>query len=173
MDARFIILLIMSALLLGWVIFCGIQFFRHSKDLIVDADFIGHVKCEKCGTLYDVNAAQLTESHMSKSVSTSKTQFKNGAFINRPHYRYFAKKFHCPCCGKKRYAQVLNINEINSQMLKPTLRAGVRWLIFMFVGGVLILAVSSIPMFFANRAAQQKADELRQERYEEFKERYF
>lgn len=26
---------------------------------------------------------------------------------------------------------------------------------------------------FANRAAQQKADELRQERYEEFKERYF
>lgn len=72
MDARFIILLIMSALLLGWVIFCGIQFFRHSKDLIVAADFIGHVKCEKCGTLYDVNAAQFTESHMSKSVSTSK-----------------------------------------------------------------------------------------------------
>ena len=46
MDARFIILLIMSALLLGWVIFCGIQFFRHSKDLIIDADFIGLVKCE-------------------------------------------------------------------------------------------------------------------------------
>ena len=35
------------------------------------------------------------------------------------------------------------------------------------------MAISSIPMFFANRAAQQKADELRQERYEEFKERYF
>lgn len=101
MDARFIILLIMSVLLLGWVIFCGIQFFRHSKELIVDADFIGHVKCEKCGTLYDVNAAQFTESHMSKSVSTSKTQFKNGAFINRPHYRYFAKNFTVPAVAKR------------------------------------------------------------------------
>ena len=172
MDARFIILLIMSALLLGWVIFCGIQFFRHSKELIVDADFIGHVKCEKCGTEYQVSAEEFTKSYMSKYRSVTRTKMQGGAFVNRPQYTYYAKKFQCPCCGKKRYAQVLNINEINQMMTRPVLRTGVRWLILMGIGGILILAVASIPLHFADRAREQRVEELREQQYEDFKERY-
>ena len=82
------------------------------------------------------------------------------------------KKIQCPCCGKKRYAQVLNINEINQMMTRPVLRAGIRWLILMGIGGVLILAVASIPLHFADRAREQRVEELREQQYEDFKERY-
>ena len=62
MDARFVIMMVMGVLLMGWVVFCGIQFIRHSRNLVAGASFTGHVKCEKCGTEYEVSAAEFTES---------------------------------------------------------------------------------------------------------------
>ena len=47
MDARFVIMMVMGVLLMGWVVFCGIQFIRHSRNLVAGASFTGHVKCEK------------------------------------------------------------------------------------------------------------------------------
>ena len=172
MFAEIIILTIMGLVLLAWVIFCGIQFIHHGRDVVAGADFIGHVKCEKCGTEYEVRAEEFTQSYMSKSRSVTRTKIQGGAFVNRPQYSYYAKKFQCPCCGKKRYAQVLNINEINQMMTRPVLRAGIRWLILMGIGGVLILAVASIPLHFADRAREQRVEELREQQYEDFKERY-
>ena len=172
MFAAIIILTIMGLVLLAWVIFCGIQFIHHGRDVVAGADFIGHVKCEKCGTEYEVSAEEFTQSYMSKSRSVTRTKIQGGAFVNRPQYSYYAKKFQCPCCGKKRYAQVLNINEINQMMTRPVLRAGIRWLILMGIGGVLILAVASIPLHFADRAREQRVEELREQQYEDFKERY-
>ena len=172
MFAEIIILTIMGIVLLAWVIFCGIQFIRHGRDVVAGADFIGHVKCEKCGTEYEVSAEEFTQSYMSKSRSVTRTKIQGGAFVNRPQYSYYAKKFQCPCCGKKRYAQVLNINEINQMMTRPVLRAGIRWLILMGIGGVLILAVASIPLHFADQAREQRVEELREQQYEGFKERY-
>lgn len=172
MFAEIIILTIIGIVLLAWVIFCGIQFIHHGRDVVAGADFIGHVKCEKCGTEYEVSAEEFTQSYMSKSRSVTRTKIQGGAFVNRPQYSYYAKKFQCPCCGKKRYAQVLNINEINQMMTRPVLRAGIRWLILMGIGGVLILAVASIPLHFADRAREQRVEELREQQYEDFKERY-
>ena len=172
MFAEILILTIMGVVLLAWVIFCGIQFIRHSRDVVAGADFVGHVKCEKCGTEYEVSAEEFTQSYMSKSRSVTRTKIQGGAFVNRPQSSYYAKKFQCPCCGKKRYAQVLNINEINQMMTRPVLRAGIRWLILMGIGGVLILAVASIPLHFADRAREQRVEELREQQYEDFKERY-
>lgn len=172
MFAEIIILTIMGLVLLAWVIFCGIQFIRHGRDVVAGADFVGHVKCEKCGTEYEVSAEEFTQSYMSKSRSVTRTKIQGGAFVNRPQYSYYAKKIQCPCCGKKRYAQVLNINEINQMMTRPVLRAGIRWLILMGIGGVLILAVASIPLHFADRAREQRVEELREQQYEDFKERY-
>ena len=172
MDIRILIPIIMAVLLLSWVIFCGIQFIRHSKDVIVRSDFTGHVKCEKCGTEYTVNAAEFTKTAMAKSISVTKTKFVNGALINQPHYKYYAKKFYCPKCGKRRYAQILNVNELNGMMEKPMLRAGMRWLVYMCIGGMIILAVAAIPMHFINQAREQHVEELKEQRYEEFKERY-
>ena len=172
MFAEIIILTIMGLVLLAWVIFCGIQFIHHGRDVVAGADFIGHVKCEKCGTEYELSAEEFTQSYMSKSRSVTRTKIQGGAFVNRPQYSYYAKKFQCPCCGKKRYAQVLNINELNQMMTGPVLRAGIRWLILMGIGGVLILAVASIPLHFADRAREQRVEELREQQYEDFKERY-
>lgn len=172
MFAEIIILTIIGIVLLAWVIFCGIQFIRHGRDVVAGADFVGHVKCEKCGTEYEVSAEEFTQSYMSKSRSVTRTKIQGGAFVNRPQYSYYAKKIQCPCCGKKRYAQVLNINEINQMMTRPVLRAGIRWLILMGIGGVLILAVASIPLHFADRAREQRVEELREQQYEDFKERY-
>ena len=32
MDARFVIMMVMGVLMMGWVVFCGIQFIRHSRN---------------------------------------------------------------------------------------------------------------------------------------------
>lgn len=172
MMARFIILTIMGSFLLVWLIFCAVQFIRHSRDVVAGADFVGHVKCEKCSAEYEVSAAEFTKSYTSKYRTVTRTKVQGGAFVNRPQYRYYAKKFQCPGCGKKRYAQVLNINEINNMTTGPVLRAGARWLILMCIGGMLILAVASVPLHFADQAREKKVEELREQQYEDFKERY-
>ena len=171
-DARFVIIGVMGTALVAWVIFCAIKFILQGRDLILKSGFTVHVKCEKCGTEYQVSAEEFTKSYMSKYRSVTRTKMQGGAFVNRPQYTYYAKKFQCPCCGKKRYAQVLNINEINQMMTRPVLRTGVRWLILMGIGGILILAVATIPLHFADRAREQRVEELREQQYEDFKERY-
>ena len=172
MAAGIIILEVMRTALLAWIIFCGILFIRHGRDVVVGAGFVGHVKCEKYGTEYEVSSAEFTKSYMTKYKSVTRTKMQGGAYVNRPQYKYYAKKFQCPCCGKKRYAQVLNINEINQMMTRPLLRAGVRWLILMCIGGMIILAAASVPMHFADRARDQRIEELKERQYEDFKERY-
>ena len=172
MDARIIITLIMGVFLLAWVIFCAVRFFQSAAEMTIKSGLTGHVKCEKCGTEYDVSAEEFTESYLSKSKSMTRTQISGATFVNRRTYSYFAKKFFCPCCSSRQYAQVLNINELNSRMEKPMIRNGIRWLIFMVIGGVLIMAAMSIPMHFADRAAEQRIEKLREERVEELKERY-
>lgn len=172
MDTRIIIIILMAIALFVWVIFCDIQFIRHSKDVVVGVNFIGHVECEICKTKYDVSAEEFTKSYVGKSRSTTKTKAKIGMLINRPSYRYYAKKFYCPHCKKKRYAQVLNINEINNMSLKPVLKTGLQWLLIMFIGGLLILTIARIPMHFANNTVEKRVEEMRQQQYKELKERY-
>ncbi len=43
----------------------------------------------------------------------------------------------------------------------------------MFIGGMLILVLTGIPISFLDRAARRQAGDMRQQRYEELKERYF
>lgn len=167
-----VVLAVMALLLSGWVIFCAIQFFRFSRNMVASGDFTAHVQCEKCGTKYDVSAAEFSKSFVSKYKRVTRTRIEGGAFVNRPSYSFYAKKFYCPKCGKRRYAQILNVNELNGMMEKPMLRAGMRWLVYMCIGGMIILAVAAIPMHFINQAREQHVEELKEQRYEEFKERY-
>lgn len=172
MESHVIILIIMGVVLMAWVIFCGICFIRHSRDVIVSNDFVAHVQCETCGTYYDVDASEFTKSHFSKHRSVTKTKVEKGALVNRPHYNYYAKKLHCPKCEKKQYAQVLNVNEINRMTEKFMLRSGLRWLIIMAIGGAMILATASIPLHFVDQARKQNIEDLKEQRYNQFKERY-
>ena len=113
---KIMITAVMGVLLLGWVIFCGVQFIFQGRRRIAGADFIGQAKCEKCGTEYTVSPQEFNKGIMTKTRSLTKTQVYRGAFVDTPHYAYYAKKFYCPCCKKREYAQVLNINEINEDM---------------------------------------------------------
>ena len=58
-------------------------------------------------------------------------------------------------------------------MREKTLKAGLHWLLLMFIGGMLILVLTGIPISFLDRAARRQAGNMRQQRYEELKERYF
>lgn len=81
MFVRSVILIVMSIVLFGWVIFCAVQFVRHSRDVVAEAGFIGHVKCEKCGTEYEVKAEEFTKSYVSKYKSVTKTKMQGGVLI--------------------------------------------------------------------------------------------
>lgn len=172
MMIKTILVLIMAIMLLVWIIFCGIQFLHRSRMIIAAGDFTGHVKCEKCGAVYDVGPEEFAESHIIKSKTVTRTKLKGTALVNKPEYRYFAKKFRCPGCGRRAYGQVLNINEINDIMLAPSLKTGIRWLIMMAAGAVLIITVMSIPMYFADRYTEYQIEKLKQHQYEEFIEDY-
>ncbi|MGI6007072.1 MAG: hypothetical protein ACOX8E_06220 [Ruminococcus sp.] len=173
MDIRFILTLVMGVLLMTWIVFCGISFIRHARIVTADAGFVARVRCEKCKTQYEVSAEDFSKSLVSKFRSVTRTKLTNGMFISRPRFSYYAKKFCCPCCKKKRYAEVLNINEINDSMLKPSLKAGIRWLVIMCIGGAVILIATGIPMYFAQRAAQERVKDLKEQQYEELINRYF
>lgn len=57
-------------------------------------------------------------------------------------------------------------------MTRPALQIGIRWILIMVIGGVLVMAVAGIPLYFVDRAAKQQAEEMRQQRYEELWEEY-
>lgn len=171
--ARFMLTAVMGVALMVWVSFCGIRFIRHSRKLTAGEDFVGHVRCEKCGTEYTVKAGDFNKGFMGRYRRVTRTKIHGAAFVNSPYYSYYAKKFDCPCCRKRRYAQVLNIHEINQDMRGKTLKAGLHWLILMFIGGMLILVLAAIPLSFLDRASRRQAEDMRQQRYEEWKERYF
>ena len=164
--------MIMGVLLLGWVIFCAIQWIRHGKDLIFKGDFTGQIKCVKCGHTYTAGPAEFARSSMVRSRSISKTEVRNGMFIQRPKYSYYARKFQCPFCRKRVYGQVLNINEISDRMMAPAIKSGMRWLIYMCIGGFAIMMVMDVCIHFADQANKRRVDELRQEYYEDLKEQY-
>ena len=50
MFAEIIILTIIGIVLLAWVISAGFSLYVTGRDVVAGADFVGHVKCEKCGT---------------------------------------------------------------------------------------------------------------------------
>lgn len=172
MDARMIITAIMAIALLSWVVFCAVKFFIHSKKVAAGINFVAHVKCEKCGVEYDVSAAECIQEPMVKSKSITRTKRKGFALAQEREYQSYAKKFHCPCCQEKCYAQITNISEIQAIMRKPMMEAGIRCIIAMLIGAMVIFAASSIPMYFVHKVEQRRGEDMRQQQYEQFKENY-
>ena len=85
-DARFVIIGLMGTALLAWVIFCAIKFILQGRDLILKSGFTVHVKCEKCGTVYETSSDEFAKPGISKSRSVSRTKITGAAFVNRPQY---------------------------------------------------------------------------------------
>ncbi len=78
MFLRMILVTIMGILLLGWVIFCGIQWIRQGKRAVFYGDFTGHIKCEKCGREYTVSRPELAKGSMVRSKEHGQYRDKRG-----------------------------------------------------------------------------------------------
>ncbi len=172
MSARLVVTLIAGSLLLLWVMICAAKFWTRSKELMIEIGTIAHVKCENCGTQYDVAAAEYAQMGISRTASKTRTKLKGVAMVNEPEYHYYAKRFYCPHCKNKCFGQVLNIGEIQSKSRGPFLQAGIQCLIMMVIGGMIVFAVSSVPMHFVEKAEQRRIEEMKQQYYEEVKDRY-
>ena len=169
-----VVLAVMTLLLSGWVIFCAIQFFRFSRKYGGFRRFLQRMyNVEKCGMKYDVSAAEFSKSFVSKYKRVTRTRIEGGAFVNRPRYSFYAKKFYCPKCGKRRYAQILNVNELNG-MMEKTYAPGGNAMACLYVhrrhdhtgsGG-------NPHALYKSGQGEQHVEELKEQRYEEFKERY-
>ena len=173
MGLEVIIIIIMAIILLLWVIFCGCFIFHRISKATSRLDFKAHVQCEKCGLIYDVSSKEATHSHMTKFKSTIKTQMQNGALVNRPVYSNYAKKFYCPNCGKKTYGQVLNLEEIQDIVKTPQTKEVCRGFIMMAVGGIVILILMQIPMYFADKAKEKRIEQMKEQQYENIRDTYW
>ena len=96
-----VVLAVMALLLSGWVIFCAIQFFRFSRNIVASGDFTAHVQCEKCGTKYDVSADEFSKSFISKYKRVTRTRIEGGAFVNRPVTVFMQRNFIARSAGKE------------------------------------------------------------------------
>lgn len=172
MDPRIIVRVVMSVVLFIWVAACGVWFVRRSRRLIAGSGLIAHVVCERCGSRFDVNVSELTRTFLSKSRSSTKTKVRGGALVNEPAYQRFAKKVMCPHCRVRVWANVENVNELNAWLRPTMLRAGLQCLAIMVLGGALVLGASSVAMSLADRAAESRTQELREQLQEAFEERY-
>lgn len=173
MDIGVIVIIILAAALLLWVIFCTcLMFYRISK-ASARSDFKAHVQCEKCGCIFDVSAKEAMHISMTKTRSTTRTKIQGGVFVNRPVYSGYAKKFYCSNCGKKTYGQVLNFEEIQDKLRAPRTKEILRGFVMMVVGGLAIIIIMQIPMHFAKKAKEEKIEQMKQQQYEDIKDRYW
>lgn len=172
MIMEFILLLIMALALLGWVLVSCVQFTRKYKKMVAKSGLKAQVKCESCGKIYEMNAGELTKYWTTKSSSVTKTKREGIALVNRPEYKYYAKKIDCPHCKRTTYAEVLDINQIADSLQKPLFTLGIRTLLQMAIGGFVIMLIVSIPMHFVRLQDKKRAEELERQQYEEVKDRY-
>lgn len=173
----YILMGVMAVLLLCWVLTVAISYFRKIKKIMIQSGMVAHVKCEKCAAEYDVNAQVFTKGGMVKEITVTKTQVKGVALDNSPNYRYYAKKFCCPNCGNKRYAQVLNHAELLQKNRPIALNEGVKYILAMVLGGMVIMTVMRIPITIAQkveeRQAEKQVEELREQMYQQKREQFF
>ena len=105
----------------------------------VDASgLVYRMRCERCGTEFDLAPRDFARSGMRRVRSTSKTRAKGVALVDQPHYGFVAKRFVCPTCGERAWCENLNANEARKAIAPIALRNfGAALLILVVVGSVL------------------------------------
>lgn len=169
---RTIVLIVSGAILLGWVVFCGIQYVHTTRRVVSQRKVPAHVVCDECDAHFDVDVSELMQTASFKSRSITRTKREGAALVEEPEYSRFAKKVYCPHCGKRVWANVTNINELNKLLRQTAVQNGLRWLAAMVVGGALVFVLSAVAIGFANQAAEQRTEELHQQLEDNFRERY-
>lgn len=144
MSTTVIVLIVMAILLLVWVIACALHFVLRGRELLRASGQVAHCTCESCGATFDVPAGELGRSWLSKQASVTRTRREGAALVDEPTYRSFAKKVTCPQCGKRAWAQVQNVNEINSFLRGACLVSGLKHIGLMVAGGFIVLFATQL-----------------------------
>lgn len=160
---------VLSLIVMAWVIWCVVMFMRVSRRAVASSGLAAHIRCERCGAVYDLPAAEVSRLGLIRSVSVTRPRQVGAARVEEPEYRSFSKLFDCPACHQRAYGQVLNIGELQAASRPALISAGVRWLATMVIGGALLLAIGSIPINMMRASAKQAAQE---ELQRSFNERY-
>lgn len=166
------LLIIMAALLFIWVIICAIYIFKQIKKSYDNTFIKAKVRCSNCNHEMEVDLKDLTNSFFVKQKSITKTKLKGGMLINQPKYLSYQKKLYCPNCNEKHFFEVLNINEITKQTTPQTIKIALKGLVAMFIGGIVILIITSIPLNIMNQNRKEEIKQLKQQQYEEFRQNY-
>lgn len=172
MELRTLVLVALGVVLLAWVVFCGVQYVRTTRRAVSQLRVPAHMVCDGCGYHFDVDISDVVKTAFSRSRSVTRTKRVGAALVDEPEYTRFAKRVFCPHCGRQVWANVENINELNELSRRTVVRSGLRWLVAMLVGGLLVFALGAVAIGFVNRAADQRTDELQQQLEESFNERY-
>lgn len=167
-----IVLMVMGVTLLAWVVSCGVMAVRRLRSSASRSGLVAQATCGTCGARFDVDAAELARTFVSKSRSVTKTRCRGAALVDEPRYQRFSKKVWCPHCGAQRWASIENVNELNERLRPELMRVGIRCLLVMAVGGFIILGAASVAMGFADRAAEARVEEARQQQRDALMEHY-
>lgn len=166
---EFIVMGVVMLVLGGWVIWCVVMFLRAYRRAASQIAGPAHVRCERCGAMYDLSAAEVLRLGLIRSVSVTRPRQVGVARVEEPEYRSFSKKFDCPVCHQRAYGQVMNIGELQGASRPALISAGVRWLATMVIGGALLFAIGSIPINMMRASAKQA---MQEELQQSFNERY-
>jgi hypothetical protein len=114
------------AVALVLMVLCVLRFFKavrgYSNQQVHTR--ILRVTCRKCGNTFEGTQDSLKMGIMHKEVSTTRTKLKDGAMVNVPEYKSYARKVFCPYCQSMEWADIHDVNEIgqeNRQAVRPHL----------------------------------------------------
>lgn len=119
-------------------------YYRKAKKEVLALGFVFRVRCEKCGTEYDVSTEEFLKHSSSKSRSVTKSQRKGAAIDNSPHYTYMAKRFDCPNCKNVNWAEVLNYNEYQTKARGIVLKNALIVFAVLYLLGQVAMAIGKL-----------------------------
>lgn len=110
-DKQTVFLTVMCAVMLGWMIWNIAHGSRTLKAFIVKGGFRMRVKCQKCGMEYEVPVEEFLKRHSSKRKLKTQAKMRGPVLISEQIPVFLAKKFGCPGCGRREWAQILNLKD--------------------------------------------------------------
>ena len=104
-----------------------------------------------------------------KYKKSSRTHISNGSFVNTQNYSHYAKKFHCPCCDKKTYGKVLDIQELQYEGQDSTIKELGKGFLRMVIGCTIILILAQIPFQIGKKQREREVQQMKEQQYEDLK----
>lgn len=142
MDVFLNVFIVIELAWLAWNLAC---YSRTTKTAIINDGFRMRVKCKKCGLEYEVSAETFLKKHMMKRKFTNvKVEMRGPIMMSQPEQTLVSKKFDCPHCCRREWAEVVNLREYFDRYQAFFVRRAVTQTIIGFGGAALIMVFFNI-----------------------------